>query len=99
MTPLAQYSADYKTDVRGPLAEPPHEVREPLATEWHVDPDAISRVAQLRLKVPAHAVQHLEFVTIGRDFPGPRELARGFDHDRIVRRNRRKRSTFQEQLH
>ena len=39
---LAKDSAKDETDIGGPFAEPPHEVRKPFTPEWDVHPNQIS---------------------------------------------------------
>ena len=54
-------------DVGRPLAEAPHEVREPLLAERHVDPHPVALGAERRLQIAPNPVEHLELVAICGD--------------------------------
>jgi hypothetical protein len=61
---FAQHAPDHETDIGGPLAKTPHEVREPFTTEWNIDADAEAVARERRLQIAPDAVQHLELVAI-----------------------------------
>src|SRR6186713_1692243 len=65
--PLAQDPANDETDIRRPLAQPAHEIREPFASEWHIDAHPVTLGGQRRLQIAPHPVQHLKLVPLRRD--------------------------------
>src|SRR5580765_5053118 len=85
---LVQQARDDRSHVGRPLAQPAHEVREPLAAERDVDADARAAGDQRLLKIAADAVEQLELVPVAGDAPFLRPLQREGVHRRIVRRKR-----------
>src|ERR1700716_2566447 len=86
---LSEDGAHDKRDIRGPFAQPAHEIWKPFATEWDVHPNAIAFLDERRLQIPANAVQHLKFKLIRREVVLACELSREMDHHRIVCRDGR----------
>src|SRR5215510_6746173 len=80
-------SAHHKAEVGRPLAKAAHEIREPFASEWDVQPHRMAFRGQFRLQVASNSIQHLELESVfaepafGGVGPGP------LNHDWIVSRN------------
>src|SRR5687768_17863628 len=53
---FVQHRADDETEVGGPFAEPPHEIREPLAPERDVNPHPVAARDERRLKVASNSI-------------------------------------------
>src|SRR5687768_13896653 len=83
---LAEDVARDEGDVRRPLGQPAHEVRIPLRAERDVDTHPVAVAHEALLQVPAHAVQHLELVSVGPDRPLLGEPLRLDDEPLVVRR-------------
>src|ERR1700694_476246 len=54
-------------DVCGTLRETAHQIWIPLGSERDINPHAVSLTNELVLQIAPHAIQHLEFESIGRD--------------------------------
>src|SRR6266540_992282 len=80
---LAQNAAQDECDVRGPLREPSHEVRIPLAAIGHVDAYAPTAPQQALLEIAANSVKHLELKPIASDALLARDADRP-SQDRLV---------------
>src|SRR5438477_12005870 len=61
---LVDQARHHRPHVGGPLAEPAHEIREPLAAERDVEADARAAGDQRLLEVAPDAVEQLELVLI-----------------------------------
>src|SRR2546421_3674851 len=76
----------YEPDVRGAFSQPPHEIRIPVLAIWHIDAHVVTIIRQLRLKVAAHAVEHLKLESLFTYSFTLGVINRGIYHLRVVRR-------------
>src|SRR6266542_3685025 len=61
---FSQNAPNDKTDIRGPFAQPTHEIRKPFASKRDVDAHPIPFVDEHVLQIATDAVQHLELERI-----------------------------------
>src|SRR6185369_16823127 len=89
-------SAHYKAEVGRALAKTAHEIREPFASEWDVQPHRIAFRGQFRLQVASNSIQHLELESVFAEPAFGRVRPRPLNHGWIVCRNRGIGSRVQE---
>ena len=95
---ISQNPLQHEPDVGRPLAEPPHEVREPLLAERHVDPHPVALGAERGLQIAPNPVEHLELVAIRGDGALPRVGLDGVDHLLVVGREGGKRVVVEQPM-
>ena len=79
-----------EADIGRALAEPPHEIREPLLAERHVDAHPVALGDERGLQIAPDAIQHLELVAVVARCPAPRRsCASSSMHLLVVRGDRR----------
>src|SRR5947209_3415761 len=74
-------------DVRGAFSQPPHEIRIPVLAIRHIDAHVVAIIRQLRLKVAAHAIEHLKLESFFTYSLTLGVINRGIYHLRVMRCN------------